>query len=106
MPLQRLDARAVAAAPPDDHEPLDEHCVNSTLLIPFPFSFNKKLLALNMSGMYDEPKMFEGNLKPYPHVERPEVGFMLSAFKLLCFVNLSYFLDEMVAKSFYRELEV
>ena len=26
-----------------------------------------------MSGMYDEPKVFEGNLEPYPHAERPEV---------------------------------
>jgi hypothetical protein len=31
-----------------------------------------------MSGMYDEPKLYEGgNLKPYPHVERPEVRFEL-----------------------------
>ncbi|GKY93663.1 hypothetical protein MPSEU_000333700 [Mayamaea pseudoterrestris] len=27
-----------------------------------------------MSGMYDEPKLYEGTLKPYPHVERPERG--------------------------------
>jgi hypothetical protein len=43
------------------------------LLLPLSCHQPKANYYSTMSGMYDEPKIYEGKLEPYPHVERPEV---------------------------------